>query len=198
MFSLSERFEVLEHDLVAQPMRISSYSALPFAILQYAPSEEWAARTELGHLITRLANHGKHGVPVSLAEILWETIAACESIAELVELERQRGFLIAQQQVTTYCSDDDFRPLARTIAARLNALDPARDIAFLWRAAALAPNAYHLSKILDELQYQTRTPAILLYPGRLEGTSGLRFMALPGAEASGNYRVKIYGQEQSA
>ncbi len=198
MFSLTERFDVLQRDLLAQPMRISSYSALPFAILQYEPREEWEMRGHLRRLIIRLQDHGKQGHQISLAQILWETIAQCESMEDLMQLERQRGFAIAQSQVTTYFSDDDFRPLVDNVTGRLTKMKPERDVVFIWRAAALAPNAYHLSKLLDEMQYKTEIPVILLYPGRLEGPTGLRFMALPGNEASGNYRVKIYGEEYGA
>ena len=41
MSSLKERIELLEDDLRAHPPRISAYSDLPFAILRYAPDEEW-------------------------------------------------------------------------------------------------------------------------------------------------------------
>ncbi len=39
----------------------------------------------------------------------------------------------------------------------------------------------------------TRVTTILLYPGSIEGTTGLRFMDLKDRDALGNYRVKIYG-----
>ena len=40
---------------------------------------------------------------------------------------------------------------------------------------------------------KTKVPAILFYPGSIEGTTGLRFMDLKDRDALGNYRVKIYG-----
>jgi hypothetical protein len=43
------------------------------------------------------------------------------------------------------------------------------------------------------MQGRTRVITILFYPGTLDGTTGLRFMALKDREALGNYRVKIYG-----
>jgi hypothetical protein len=40
---------------------------------------------------------------------------------------------------------------------------------------------------------KTRVTTILCYPGSLEGSTELRFMALRDRDALGNYRVKIYG-----
>jgi hypothetical protein len=83
--------------------------------------------------------------------------------------------------------------LPDALTERLRRLDPEKHIAFLMRASAMAPAIYHMSKLLDEMQGRTLVPTILFYPGTLEGTTGLRFMALKDREALGNYRVKIYG-----
>lgn len=86
-----------------------------------------------------------------------------------------------------------FSPLPRLVAERLNVLDPDHSVAFLFRAAALAPSIYHISKLLDELQGKTRVPAVLCYPGELVGTTSLRFMGLASLHSPPSYRVKIYG-----
>jgi hypothetical protein len=190
---LTERIEQLEADLKATPMRISVYHDLPFAILRYDPAEEWELRREARLLATRLGEADKEVHTVSLAELLWEAIAATEGLEAVVELERQRGFVAAQEQVTCYLSDRDWRPLPELLAARLVALDPRRHVAFLLRAAALAPGIYYMSKLLDQMHGKSRVPTILYYPGSLEGTTGLRFMDIPDKQALGNYRVKIYG-----
>ena len=52
---------------------------------------------------------------------------------------------------------------------------------------------FHMSMLLDKMHGKTRVATILLYPGSLKGTTGLRFMDLGDREALGNYRVKIYG-----
>ena len=54
MSSLKDRIELLEDDLKAVPPRISVYHDLPFAILRYEPSDEWALRREVKLLATRL------------------------------------------------------------------------------------------------------------------------------------------------
>lgn len=193
MLSLNERIELLEQDLKSTPSRVSVYNDLPFAILRYDAEEEWKLRYEVRLLASRLGNVGKEVRIISLADLLWEVIEATEGLDAVVELEKQRGFDAAQDQVTTYLSDPDWCPLADVLAERLSALDPDRHIVFLVRAAAMAPALYHMSRLLDEMQGRTRVTTILFYPGTLEGNSGLRFMDLKDREALGNYRVKIYG-----
>jgi len=193
MLSLKDRLELLEHDLLAEPPRISVYHDLPFAILRYDPQQEWELRREARLLVTKLTNAGKHVHTVSLAELLWQAIDSTEGLEAIVALERQRGFEAAQRQITTYLSDRDWRPLPDLLVECLGPLDPAKDIAFILRTAAMAPAIYHMSKLLDEMHGRTRVTTILFYPGTLEGTTGLRFMDLQDREATGNYRVKIYG-----
>lgn len=192
MLSLRERIDLLENDLKAKPPRISVYHDMPFAILRYEPSEEWVLRKELGLLATRLNSTGKDVVFISLAELLWEAIEGSEGLDILVDYERMMGFEKAQEQVTTYLSDPDYRPLKSLLADRLKLLNPERDIVFLTRAGSMAPAIYPMSRLLDEMHGRTRVTTILFYPGTLEGTTGLGFMGLESREVQGNYRVKIY------
>src|SRR5262249_37497291 len=193
MSSLKERIELLENDLKALPQRISVYHDLPFAILRYEPTEEWDLRREVKLLATRLEGIGKEVHMISMSEFLWRAIDETEGLDEVVGLERSRGYLAAQDQVTTYLSDRDWRPLAGLLAERLAKLDPSKSIVLLTRVAAMAPGIYHMSKLLDEMQGKTRVTTILFYPGSIDGTTGLQFMDLKEREALGNYRVKIYG-----
>lgn len=192
MLSLKERIELLESDLKAKPLRVSVYHDMPFAILRYEPQEEWALRKELNLLATRLNGIGKEVVLISLAELLWEAIEGSEGLNEIIELEKAMGFEKAQEQVTIYLSDSDYRPLRDLLAGRLKSLDPEKHIAFLIRAASMGPAIYLMSRLLDEMHGFSRVTTILFYPGTLEGTTGLRFMDLKDREVQGNYRVKIY------
>ena len=192
MLSLTERFALLEKDLTATPIRISAYHDLPFAILRYDPDEEWPVRREARLLATRLNDWGKKVHTLSLANLLWQAIAETEGLDAIQELEQEWGFETAQEQVTTYLSDPDWRPLPTLLEEKMTALRPDQDIVFLTRAAAMAPAIYQMSKLLDEMHGRTRVPTILFYPGTLEGATGLRFMGLKDREALGNYRVKIY------
>lgn len=193
MLSLKERIELLEHDLLADPPRISVFSDLPFAILRYEPDQEWELRRELKLLRARLEQAGKRTHTVSLAELLWQAVDQTEGIDTVAELERLRGFEAAQEQLTIYLSDPDWRPLPDLLSQQLTGLDPKRDVVFLVRAGAMAPATYHMSKLLDEMHGRTNVTTVLTYPGTIEGTTGLRFMDLKDREALGNYRVKIYG-----
>jgi hypothetical protein len=193
MSSLRQRIELLEADLKAVPPRISVYHDLPFAILRYEPIEEWELRRETRLLATRLEAFGKEVHSIPMSALLWLAIEETEGLEAVVGLERERGYLAAQEQVTTYLSDRDWRPLADLVAERLAPYDPSKSIVFLTRVAAMAPGLYHMSKLLDQLQGKTQVTTILFYPGSIEGTTGLRFMDLKDREALGNYRVKIYG-----
>ncbi len=193
MLSLKERIDLLENDLKADPPRISVYHDLPFAILRYDPQEEWILRREVRFLSTRLKSAGKEVVTISLAQLLWEIIESAEGLDAIVELERRQGFEKAQAQITTYLSDENWFLLPKHLAEKMNAFDPRKTIVFLTRAASLSPAIYHLSKLLDEMQGHTQVPAILFYPGSLEGATGLRFMGMKDRDSLGNYRVKIYG-----
>jgi len=193
MSSLKERIELLESDLKGVPSRISVYHDLPFAILRYDPTDEWNLRREVKLLATRLEATGKEVYDIRMSDFLWQAIEETEGLDEIIALERSRGFLAAQEQVTTYLSDRDWRPLADLLANRLSGLDAAKDIVFLTRVAAMAPGIYHVSKLLEQMQGKTRVTTILCYPGSIEGTTGLRFMDLKERDALGNYRVKIYG-----
>ena len=193
MPSLKKRIELLEDDMRASPPRISVYHDLPFAIFRYDPAEEWELRREVKLLATRLEATGKEVHVIPMSELLWQAIDETEGLDAVVELERERGYPAAQDQVTTYLSDRDWRPLAGLLAERLSGYDPAKAIVFLTRVAAMAPGLYHMSKLLDQMQGRTRVTTVLFYPGSIEGTTGLRFMDLKDREALGNYRVKIYG-----
>jgi hypothetical protein len=192
MLSLKERIELLENDITAKPPRVSVYHDMPFAILRYEPLEEWTLRKELSLLATRLNAIGKDVVQISLAELLWEAIERSEGLDEIIDLEKAMGFEKAQEQVTIYLSDSDYRPLRDLLADRLKTLDPEKNIAFLTRAASMAPAIYPMSRLLDEMHGYSKVTMILFYPGTIEGTTGLRYMDLKDREVQGNYRVKIY------
>lgn len=175
-------------------MRISAYQALPFAIFRYEPGDEWGLRNELQLLAVRMGEANKQVQFISFATLLWEAIEACEGIEAVIRLEQRAGFEATQSQIATYLTDPVWAPLTDRLAERLHALDPQRDIVFLTRAAAMAPAIYHISTLLDGIvNHNIQVPTILFYPGTTDGMNNLRFMNLPFREATGNYRVKIYG-----
>jgi len=118
MSSLSDRIELLENDLMADPPRISVYHDLPFAIFRYDPEEEWTLRREARLLATRLGETGKNTQIIHISDLLWKAVEETEGIEAVVGLEKDRGFLAAQEQLTTYLSDRDWRPLAGLLTER--------------------------------------------------------------------------------
>lgn len=192
MSSLTGRIELLESDLRAVPPKVAVYSDLPFAILRYDPSDEWTLRREAKLLATRLEGAGKSVHVLPMSDFLWRAIDGSEGMGEVVALERGLGYRAVQKQVTDYLADVDWCPLWKLLSDRLSGMDPAKNVVFLTRAAAMAPAIYHMSSLLDEMKGKTRVPTILFYPGSIEGTTGLRFMNLKDRDALGNYRVKIY------
>ncbi|MBK9165939.1 MAG: DUF1788 domain-containing protein [Bryobacterales bacterium] len=199
MSSLKDSIALLESDLKALPPRISVYHDLPFAILRYDPTAEWDLRREIRLLETRLLGVGKEVHIIPMSDLLWSALERVhekdddEGLEAVIELEKQRGFVEAQQQLTTYLSSKVWVPLWDLLAERLALLDPRNSVVFLTRVAAMSPGIFHMSMLLDKMHGKTKVTTILFYPGSIEGTTGLRFMDLKDRDALGNYRVKIYG-----
>ncbi len=199
MSSLKDSIAPLESDLKASPPRISVYHDLPFAIMRYNPTDEWELRREVKLLATRLEAVGKEVHILPMSELLWKALEKVhekdddEGFEAVVALEKQRGYVEAQQQLTTYLSSKVWSPLWDLLAERLASINPANAVVFLTRVAAMSPAIFHMSMLLDKMHGRTKATTILFYPGSIEGTTGLRFMELKDRDALGNYRVKIYG-----
>jgi hypothetical protein len=198
MSSLKDNIAHLESHLKSIPMQIGVYQDLPFAILRYDPSDEWELRRELKLLATRLEAVDKVVYLLPMSELLWSALDQVhakdddEGLEAVIALEKDRGYIEAQQQITTYLSNKIWVPLWDLLAQRLSAIHPENSVVFLTRVAAMSPGIFHMSMLLDKMQGKTRVPTILFYPGSIEGTTGLRFMDLKDRDALGNYRVKIY------
>lgn len=199
MSSLKDSIAPLESDLKAVPPRISVYHDLPFAIMRYNPTDEWELRREIKLLATRLEAVGKEVHIIPMSELFWKALDKVyekdddEGFEAVVALEKQRGYVEAQQQLTTYLSSNVWVPLWDLLADRLAAINPENSVVFLTRVAAMSPGIFHMSMLLDKMHGRTKATTILFYPGTIEGTTGLRFMELKDRDALGNYRVKIYG-----
>ena len=192
MSSLRDSIAPLESDLKAVPPRINVYHDLPFAIMRYDPTDEWELRREIKLLATRLEAVGKEVHIVPMSELLWSALDLVhqkdddEGLEAVIALEKQRGYVEAQQQVTTYMSSKVWVPLWELLAQRLVSINQDNSVVFLTRAAAMSPGIFHMSMLLDKMQGKTKVPTILFYPGSIEGTTGLRFMDLKDREALGN------------
>jgi len=193
MTSLNDRLIQLQRDLLANPVRISTYHDLPFAIFQYHPKDESKMRKDLQLLATRIKNAGKNVEFISLAKIVWEAIERNDPIEDIIEDEKNFGFQKVQDILYTYLTDSDFTPLPELLGEELSKLNPKKDIAFIVRAGCLAPSIYPISQLMDHMQGKTEVPSVLFYPGcREEGYAGLRFMCMENRATIGSYRVNIY------
>ncbi len=199
MSSLRDSIAPLESDLKAVPPRINVYHDMPFAIMRYDPTDEWELRREIKLLATRLEAFGKEVHIISMSELLWSALEQVrqkdddEGLEAVIGLEKERGYVEAQQQVATYLSSRVWIPLWDLLAERLASIGPENSVVFLTRVAAMSPGIFQMSMLLDKMQGKAKVETILFYPGSIEGTTGLRFMDLKDREALGNYRVKIYG-----
>jgi hypothetical protein len=199
MSSLKDSIAPLESHLKSVPMQIGVYQDLPFAIMRYDPADEWELRREIKLLATRLEAAGKEVHIIPLSELLWSALEQVhtkdqdEGLEAVIALEKDRGYVEAQQQLTTYLSSKVWVPLCELLANRLASFNSETSVVFLTRVAAMSPGIFHMSMLLDKMHGKTKVPTILFYPGSIEGTTGLRFMDLKDRDALGNYRVKIYG-----
>lgn len=168
--------------------RLSAYHDMPYAIVHYDPAEEFALRREVGLLETRLTQRGKRITRISLAECLDEAMRSQQPLAAWFAAEREQGTHTVVETVHAVLSG--YMPLVDLVAARLPASpDPLRDIVFILRTGALFP-VYRTFSLLEQLKGRVETPAVLFYPGEVDGGSGLRFMGV--LEAEHNYRPKIF------
>lgn len=169
--------------------KISAYHDMPYAIFRYPPEDEFILRSEVTLLRTRLEQAGKRVTTISLAVCLDEALKrAGLTSARIATAEKTSG---VEKMVDTY----------HTILARKHPLDdlvvealppasdPCRDIVFITRAGSLFP-FYRTSSLLEQLKGKVHIPAVLFYPGDLDGPAGLRFMGILQAEH--NYRPKIF------
>jgi len=191
--SLGERIARLEQDLIANPMRHYHYTDLPFAILPYDPSLEWELRRDAKLLARRVeVATGRVVSFVSLADLMWGAIEDCEGLDAVTALERASGFGAATRQVHDYLTSPLWRPLPDLLVERLQGLHPDRNLVFILRAGALAPDIYRISRLLDELKGRTRVPCVLFMPATVSPSGGMRFMGVAENEGRGSYHTKVY------
>ena len=193
MSSLQERIEVLEKDLLANPPRISAYHDLPFAILHYDPVVEFAARKQISLLATRLQNAGKR-----VRHLRGSYPLGSNSRHRRYRSHSRRGTTVRvcpyPGAVSTLVSDSVFRPLPDQIEQCMRGMEPAIDIVFLVRIAALRASHLPLGKTARRHAWPHVGAYHLVLSGHTRRRKHLRFMDLSKREQTGayNYRVKIY------
>ena len=168
--------------------KLSAYHDMPYAIFRYDPEEEFALRQEVTMLETRLSQHGKRISRISLAECLEEAMTSQHPMEDWFAAERDQGTQTVIETVHAVLSE--YAPLVDLVVKRMPTdPDPRRDVVFITRTGALYP-VYRTFSLLEQLKGRVQVPAILFYPGTLDGAAGLRFMGV--LEAEHNYRPKIF------
>jgi hypothetical protein len=188
MERLTQRLE----PVLRQPdprQQISAYHDMPYAIFRYPPEEEFAVRQQVSLLRTRMEQLGKRVTIISLAKCLADALEAEGMNTEaLIEAEQSVGLDATVETVFQILSE--YQPLDELVAQHIpDDADPRCDLVFIMRAGALFP-MYRTSALLEQLKGKVHVPAVLFYPGQLEGAAGLRFMGVLDAEH--NYRPKIF------
>lgn len=168
--------------------RISAYHDMPYAIFRYDPEDEFKLREQVTLLETRLSQKGKRIKRISLAKCLDDAMRSQRPLEEWFAAEREQGVSTIVETVHSVLSE--YAPLVDLVAAHMpEHADPERDIVFILRAGALFP-VYRTFSLLEQLKGRVHVPAVLFYPGALDGPAGLRFMGVLDAEH--NYRPKIF------
>ena len=191
MTEWKERLRGLESLLMKSDPRpdISAYHDMPYAIFRYPPELEFDLRQEISLLQIRLEQSGKQVLKISLAECMQEALEKENFSGEsIIDAEKSSGVETTVETIHQILSE--YQPLEDLIASRIPSnLDPLRNIVFIVRAGALFP-VYRTSSLLEQLKGKVHIPAVLFYPGILDGAAGLRFMGILDAEH--NYRPKIF------
>lgn len=183
--------DILEPVLKADDPRakLGAYHDMPYAIFHYPPEVEFELREEVCLLAIRLGNGGKRVKTISLAECLTAALAA-EGMDILAIRETERAAGLGAMVETVHNVLADYQPLVDLVAARLPAdQDPLQDVVMLTRAGSLFP-VYRTHALLEQLKGRLNVPAVLFYPGELEGPTGLKFMGV--LEPDPNYRPRIF------
>jgi len=168
--------------------RISVYHDMPYALFRYDAEEELALRRQLEDLETRLTQKGKTVHRISLAACLDAAMRSERPLADWFAAEREQGVETVAETVHAILAE--YAPLVDLVAARMPAApDPLRDLVFILRTGALFP-VYRTFSLLEQLKGRVEVPAVLFYPGRLDGAAGLSFMGVLDPEH--NYRPKIF------
>lgn len=185
---LTEKLEPVLKEQDPRPS-ISAYHDMPYAVFRYPPEDEFAVRQELSLLQTRIEQVGKRVTIISLADCLQEGLTAEDMDLEtLADSEIAVGIEATVETIHQVISE--YQPLDELVAARIPTdAEPTADVVLIIRAGALFP-IYRTSSLLEQLKGKVHVPAVLFYPGELDGAAGLRFMGVLDAEH--NYRPKIY------
>lgn len=196
--------DALKKDLLREAgPQISTVRNYNFAILPYAPEDEFALRHAIHDLSEELRDGGWTMDTIVLHSLLIARLRAegQEFLDAVINREKllaraadpDRGLRALKEKIVTLLEGptglaaDVIREVDRILDASAH---PERTVIFLGRAGALYP-FFRTSALLRHVAGHTRNaPVVLLYPGRVIAETGLSFMGMLPADR--DYRPRIY------
>jgi len=202
---LQEAFAALRNDLVHEDgPRISTMRNYRFAIVPYAPTDEFKLRAEVQKLSNDLVAHGWVVLSISLQKLVLDRLRSQgdEWMERVIGMEkrlddRERALKYLRDKLTPLVEGengkggiaDDCSRLIREFADK-NPDKAERTVALIGRAGSLYP-FFRSSALLKHLDGKTHNvPVVLLYPGDRRGNSALSFMGM--LDPDSDYRPRIY------
>lgn len=201
---LDEAIHALREDLLAEGgPRISTMRNYRFAILPYAPKDEFKLRQRMHRLTHELRAEGWGVRDISLQKLLLDRIRATgqKALDDLLARERrlherdpERALAYLSDRIAPHIEGPD--GIAADVSRLIGEFADAhperaeRTLVLIGRAGALYP-FFRSSALLKHIDGKTRNlPVVLLYPGERKDTTALSFMGeLP---ADRDYRPRIY------
>lgn len=202
--AIASAVDALRKDLLREEgPQISTIRNYNFAILPYPPDEEFALRAAIHELSGELRDAGWTTGTVVLHTLLLERLRAegPEVLDSIIAREKSlasaadgtRGLRMLKERVVNLVDKPDgiATDVVRSIEAILaESTTPARTVIFLGRLGGLYP-FLRTSSLLKHIAGRTHNvPVVLLYPGTVEGETGLRFMGV--LQPDRDYRPRIY------
>lgn len=201
---LEGAISALRRDLLREEgPQISTMRNYRFALLLYAPEDEYPLRRAVARLGSELRGGGWVVVSISLEQLLLDRIRALGEPVLAAHIARERALSArSPERALAHIKDKVVRELEgpdglaadviRVIHEHVDR-DPARAdrmLVLLGRAGALYPFT-RTSALLKHLDGHTRNvPVVLLYPGRRAEDGGLEFMGRMKSDR--DYRPRIY------
>lgn len=201
---LDEAFVALRRDLINENgPQISTMRNYRFAIVPYAPRDEYKLRSKVQSLVSELTTNGWVVLTLSLQKLLLERIRRLgpDIVERMVKMERrttdissEKGINYLSQKICNEIEGPD--GIAADVCREIHAFVEAnpdkaeRTLVIVGRAGALYP-FFRTSSLLKHIDGRTRNvPVVLLYPGDRRGDTGLSFMGVVNPD--GDYRPRIY------
>lgn len=199
MQSLKDRFDELRHRL-GRGRQIESTGTEPIFYLVFPVAQILEVKRQTKAWVAKLTNDGWHVVQLSMADAV-ESVLKGNKLRKLwLQSEAQ---ILAQAQQRN--APIDFREINKTLAAALvegqqlqefiesslhSAEAQSNGLLMITDLEALHPYL-RINTIESKLQGRIRCPVVVLYPGKREGKTSLRFLEFYPADP--NYRSEHIG-----